>query len=142
MALKEALRDGVMDIISTDHAPHGEEEKNQSMKKAPFGIVGIENSFALGYTELVKTGYLTLSGLVEKMSVNPAKVLKIEKGNLAEGRIADVVVADITEEYEIRPEEFFSKGKNTPFAGKKVFGRIDVTIVDGKIVYQREGEVE
>ena len=141
MALKEALRDGVMDIISTDHAPHGEEEKNQSMKKAPFGIVGIENSFALGYTELVKTGYLTLSGLVEKMSVNPAKVLKIEKGNLAEGRIADVVVADITEEYEIRPEEFFSKGKNTPFAGKKVFGRIDVTIVDGKIVYQREGEM-
>lgn len=141
-ALKEALRDGVMDIISTDHAPHGEEEKNQSMKKAPFGIVGIENSFALGYTELVKTGYLTLSGLVEKMSVNPARVLKVEKGNLAEGRIADVVVADITEEYEIRPEEFFSKGKNTPFAGKKVFGRIDVTIVDGKIVYQREGEVE
>lgn len=141
-ALKEALRDGVMDIISTDHAPHGEEEKNQSMKKAPFGIVGIENSFALGYTELVKTGYLTLSGLVEKMSVNPARVLKIEKGNLAEGRIADVVVADITEEYEIRPEEFFSKGKNTPFAGKKVFGRIDVTIVDGKIVYQREGETE
>lgn len=141
MALKEALRDGVMDIISTDHAPHGEEEKNQSMKKAPFGIVGIENSFALGYTELVKTGYLTLSGLVEKMSVNPARVLKIEKGNLAEGRIADVVVADITEEYEIRPEEFFSKGKNTPFAGKKVFGRIDVTIVDGKIVYQREGEM-
>ena len=141
-ALKEALRDGVMDIISTDHAPHGEEEKNQSMKKAPFGIVGIENSFALGYTELVKTGYLTLSGLVEKMSVNPARVLKIEKGSLAEGRIADVVVADITEEYEIRPEEFFSKGKNTPFAGKKVFGRIDVTIVDGKIVYQREGEVE
>lgn len=142
MALKEALRDGVMDIISTDHAPHGEEEKNQSMKKAPFGIVGIENSFALGYTELVKMGYLTLSGLVEKMSVNPARVLKIEKGNLAEGRIADVVVADITEEYEIRPEEFFSKGKNTPFAGKKVFGRIDVTIVDGKIVYQREGEME
>lgn len=141
-ALKEALRDGVMDVISTDHAPHGEEEKNQSMKKAPFGIVGIENSFALGYTELVKTGYLTLSGLVEKMSVNPARVLKIEKGNLAEGRIADVVVADITEEYEIRPEEFFSKGKNTPFAGKKVFGRIDVTIVDGKIVYQREGEME
>ena len=138
-ALKEALRDGVMDIISTDHAPHGEEEKNQSMKKAPFGIVGIENSFALGYTVLVKTGYLTLSGLVEKMSVNPARVLKVEKGNLAEGRIADVVVADITEEYEIRPEEFFSKGKNTPFAGRKVFGRIDVTIVDGKIVYQREG---
>ncbi|RKI40072.1 dihydroorotase [bacterium D16-51] len=138
LALKEALRDGVMDIISTDHAPHGEEEKNQSMRQAPFGIVGIENSFALGYTELVRAGYLSLSGLIEKMSVNPAKVIGIEKGNLAEGKAADVVVADITEEYEINPEEFFSKGKNTPFAGKKVFGRIDVTIVDGKVVYQRE----
>ena len=138
LALKEALRDGVMDIISTDHAPHGEEEKNQSMRQAPFGIVGIENSFALGYTELVRTGYLSLSGLIEKMSVNPAKVLGIEKGDLAEGKAADIVVADITEEYEINPEEFFSKGKNTPFAGKKVFGRIDATIVDGKIVYQRK----
>ncbi len=127
-----------MDIISTDHAPHGEEEKNQSMRQAPFGIVGIENSFALGYTELVRTGYLSLSGLIEKMSVNPAKVLGIEKGDLAEGKAADIVVADITEEYEINPEEFFSKGKNTPFAGKKVFGRIDATIVDGKIVYQRK----
>ena len=70
--------------------------------------------------------------------MNPAKVLGIEKGDLAEGKAADIVVADITEEYEINPEEFFSKGKNTPFAGKKVFGRIDATIVDGKIVYQRK----
>lgn len=136
LALKEALRDGVIDVISTDHAPHGEEEKNQSMRKAPFGIVGIENSFALGYTELVKGGYLTLSQLIEKMSVNPAKVLGIEKGNLAEGRIADVVIADIATEYAINPEEFFSKGKNTPFAGKKVYGRVETTIVDGKVVYQ------
>lgn len=134
-ALKEALRDGIMDVISTDHAPHGEEEKNQSMKKAPFGIVGIENSFALGYTELVLGGYLTLSQLIEKMSVNPAKVLGIDKGNLSEGKIADVVIADISTEYEINPEEFFSKGKNTPFAGKKVYGKIETTIVDGKIVY-------
>ena len=134
-ALKEALRDGIMDVISTDHAPHGEEEKNQSMRKAPFGIVGIENSFAIGYTELVKTGYLTLSQLIEKMSVNPAKVLGIDKGNIAVGKAADLVVADISEEYEINPEEFFSKGKNTPFAGKKVFGKVEITIVDGEIVY-------
>ena len=136
-ALKEALRDGIMDVISTDHAPHGEEEKNQSMKKAPFGIVGIENSFALGYTELVKTGYLTFSQLIEKMSVNPAKVLHLEKGKIGVGDIADLVVADIETEYAIDKNTFFSKGKNTPFDGKKVFGRVDVTIVDGKIVYQR-----
>ena len=137
-ALKEALRDGVIDVISTDHAPHGEEEKNQSMLKAPFGIVGIENSFALSYTELVKGGYLTLSELIEKMSVNPAKVLGIDKGNLAEGKIADVVIADVSTEYEINPEDFFSKGKNTPFAGKKVYGMIETTIVDGNIVYSIE----
>jgi len=135
-ALKEALRDGIMDVISTDHAPHGEEEKNQSMKKAPFGIVGIENSFSIGYTELVKTGYLTLSQLIEKMSVNPAKVLGIDRGNIAAGKAADVVIADISKEYEINPEEFFSKGKNTPFAGKKVFGKVELTIVDGEIVFR------
>lgn len=137
-ALKEALRDGIMDVISTDHAPHGEEEKNQSMRTAPFGIVGIENSFAIGYTELVKSGYLTLSQLIEKMSVNPAKVLGIDKGNIAVGKTADVVVADVSGEYEIDPEEFFSKGKNTPFAGKKVFGKVEITIVDGEIVYSAE----
>lgn len=134
-ALKEALRDGIMDVISTDHAPHGEEEKNQSMRKAPFGIVGIENSFAMGYTELVRGGYLTLSQLIEKMSVNPARILGIDKGNIAAGKAADVVIVDISTEYEINPEEFFSKGKNTPFAGKKVYGRVETTIVDGRIVY-------
>lgn len=135
-ALKDALKNGIMDVISTDHAPHGAEEKDQSMLKAPFGIVGIENSFALSYTELVKGGYLTISELVEKMSVNPAKVLKIDKGNLAVGKAADLVVADITQEYAIDPDTFFSKGKNTPFAGKKVYGKVLTTIVDGKIVYR------
>lgn len=138
LALKEALRDGIMDVISTDHAPHGEEEKNQTMKKAPFGIVGIENSFALSYTELVKTGYLTISELVQKMSLNPAKVLGIDKGTLQEGRMADVVIADIDTEYRIDKNEFYSKGKNTPFDGKKVYGRVDVTITAGKVVYERK----
>lgn len=134
-ALKEALRDGIMDVISTDHAPHGAQEKAQSMKKAPFGIVGLETSFALAYTELVQGGYLTLSQLVEKMSLNPAKVLGIDRGNLAKGRAADLVIADISEEYTIDSSRFVSKGKNTPFDGKRVTGRIDVTIVDGNIVY-------
>ncbi len=135
--LKEALRDGIMEVISTDHAPHGAEEKAQSMLNAPFGIVGLETSFALGYTELVKGGYLTLSELVEKMSVNPAKVIGIKKGNLGVGMAADIVIVDIDTEYVIDSNEFMSKGKNTPFNGKKVFGRIDKTIVDGKIVYSK-----
>ena len=135
-ALKEGLKAGVMGVISTDHAPHGKEEKDQSMLKAPFGIVGLETSFALGYTELVDKGVLTLSQLVEKMSVNPAKVLGIDKGNLAEGKVADIVIADITQEYNIDSSKFVSKGKNTPFDGKAVKGRVIMTFVDGKIVYQ------
>lgn len=135
-ALKEGLKTGIMEVISTDHAPHGKEEKDQSMLKAPFGIVGLETSFALGYTELVDKGVLTLSQLVEKMSVNPAKVLGIDKGNLAPGKVADIVIADITKEYEIDSSKFVSKGKNTPFDGKKVKGRVITTIVDGKIVYK------
>lgn len=135
-ALKEGLKTGIMEVISTDHAPHGKEEKDQSMLKAPFGIVGLETSFALSYTELVDKGVLTLSQLVEKMSVNPAKVLGIDKGNLAPGKAADIVIADITKEYEIDSSKFVSKGKNTPFDGKKVKGRVITTIVDGKIVYK------
>ena len=135
-ALKEGLKTGIMEVISTDHAPHGKEEKDQSMLKAPFGIVGLETSFALGYTELVDKGVLTLSQLVEKMSVNPAKVLGIDKGNLAPGKAADIVIADITKEYEIDSSKFVSKGKNTPFDGKKVKGRVITTIVDGKIIYK------
>lgn len=135
-ALKEGLKTGIMEVISTDHAPHGKEEKDQSMLKAPFGIVGLETSFALGYTELVDKGVLTLSQLVEKMSVNPAKVLGIDKGNLAPGKAADIVIADITKEYEIDSSKFVSKGKNTPFDGKKIKGRVITTIVDGKIIYK------
>ena len=135
-ALKEGLKTGIMEVISTDHAPHGKEEKDQSLLKAPFGIVGLETSFALGYTELVDKGVLTLSQLVEKMSVNPAKVLGIDKGNLAPGKAADIVIADITKEYKIDSSKFVSKGKNTPFDGKKVKGRVITTIVDGKIVYK------
>ena len=138
-ALREGLKSGVMEVISTDHAPHGAQEKAQSMKKAPFGIVGLETSFALGYTELVEKGYLSLSQLVEKMSVNPAKVLNIDKGNLAVGKTADIAIADIDNEYNIDSSKFASKGHNTPFDGKTVRGCIVMTIVDGKIVYRKEG---
>ncbi len=134
-ALKDGLKEGIIDIISTDHAPHGAEEKAQSMLKAPFGIVGLETSFAISYTVLVRGGYLTLSQLISKMSVNPAKVIGIDKGNLAPGKAADLVIADINTEYEIDSSTFVSKGKNTPFNGMKVYGRVEKTFTDGKIVY-------
>lgn len=135
-ALKEALRDNVIDVIATDHAPHSEDDKKESIKVAPFGIVGLETAFALTMTELVKTGYLTPRQLVEKMSLNPAKVLGINKGTLQEGAVADIVIANPNEEYIIDVKDFVSKGKNTPFQGKKVCGKIRYTLVDGEIVYQ------
>jgi dihydroorotase len=135
-ALKEALRDGTIDVISTDHAPHSAEEKARSMAEAPFGIVGSETAFALVMTELVLKGYLTPGQMVEKMSVNPARILKSDKGCIGEGRIADLVIADPKAEYDIDVNQFYSKGKNTPFSGRKVTGRVEYTFVGGRLVYQ------
>lgn len=135
-ALKEGLRDGIMEVISTDHAPHGEEEKSGSMIGSPFGIVGSETALALTMTELVKPGYLTLMQMVEKMSTNPAKILGIPKGSLAVGSAADITIANLEEEYQIDTATFLSKGKNTPFQGKKVVGKVLYTLVDGNVVYK------
>ncbi|MDF2542108.1 MAG: dihydroorotase, multifunctional complex type [Herbinix sp.] len=137
-ALIEALKNDVIDVIATDHAPHSQEEKAKSMTEAPFGIVGSETAFALTMTQLVNTGYLTPKQMVEKLSVNPAKILGIDKGCIGAGKIADLVIADPQAEYVIDKNSFYSKGKNTPFHGKKVVGRIEYTIVAGKIVYHRE----
>ncbi len=134
--LKEALRDGILDVISTDHAPHSEEEKRKSCKEAPFGIVGSETAFALTWTELVLTGYLSVKQLVEKMSVNPARILGIDRGCIGEGKIADLTIVDPESEYIIDKNKFFSKGKNTPFHGRKVSGRVEYTLVAGKLVYE------
>lgn len=134
-ALREGLRDGIMDVISTDHAPHTEEEKAAGFEKAPFGIVGIETSAALTYTELVLGGYLTPMQMVEKMSYNPAKILGIERGTLEVGAVADIVVFNPNVEYVIDTAEFESKGRNTPFAGRKVRGKVEYTIKAGEIVY-------
>lgn len=134
-ALKEGLRDGIMDVISTDHAPHSEEEKAVGFEKAPFGIVGLETSASLTYTELVLQGYLTPMQMVEKMSYNPARVLGIDRGTLAEGSVADIVIFNPDAEYVIHAGDFVSKGRNTPFEGRKVKGRVEYTIRDGEIVY-------
>ena len=135
-ALKLGLKEGIMDVIATDHAPHGEEENDQTIDKAPFGIVGLETAFSVGVTELVRKGYLTKLQLVEKMSTNPAKVLGLNKGTLLEGSPADLVIADFDKEITIDASKFASKGKNTPFHGRKVYGQVEMTICDGKIVYQ------
>lgn len=135
-ALKEGLRDGIMDVISTDHAPHHADEKAKSIKKAPFGIVGSETAVALTITNLVEPGYLTPLQMAEKMSYNPAKVLGIDKGTLQAGKTADVTIIDPVAEYRIDVKTFASKGHNTPFDGKTVRGKVLFTIVDGNIVYE------
>ena len=135
-ALIEGLKEGYIQVISTDHAPHTQKDKTGSMRTAAFGIVGIETSFALSYTALVETGILTLSQLVEKMSYNPAQILNLPCGTLQKGHPADVIIADIKNPYTIHKADFVSKGKNTPFEGKEVKGKILYTICDGKIVYK------
>ncbi len=136
--LCQGLSEGTMEAISTDHAPHAEEEKQKSIADAPFGIVGSETAYALAVTNLVKKGYLTPMQLVERMSTTPHRILGVPGGNLAEGMPADITIADMDSEYTIDKDTFVSKGKNTPFHGAKVSGRVHYTIVGGKVVYRYE----
>ena len=138
-ALIKGLQDDIMDVISTDHAPHSAEEKAKDLEHAPFGIVGLETSVALTVTNLVKKGYLTPMQMAAKMSYNPAKVLGIPKGTLDEGKIADITIINPDKEYTIDVNTFESKGKNTPFTGYKTMGWPVMTLVDG---YKVSGEVE
>lgn len=137
-ALREGLRNGIMDVISTDHAPHAAKEKEKSIAYAAFGIVGLETSAALTYTYLVKEGFLDILGMAEKMSLNPAKILGLaDKGSVSEGKIADIVIFDPKKTYRIDRQTFVSKGKNTPFDGYEVSGEVKYTIAGGKVVYER-----
>lgn len=135
-ALIEGLKNNIMDVISTDHAPHHADEKAKPMAEAPFGIVGLETAYALTNSELVEKGYLSQKQLVEKMSANPAKVLGMDKGCIGEGKVADIVITNPKEEYVIDVNEFASKGKNTPFNGRKVTGKVKYTILAGELVYE------
>ena len=137
-ALREGLKSGIMDVISTDHAPHAEEEKNLPMEQAAFGIVGLETSASLTYTQLVEKGVLTPMQMAEKMSYNPARILGLDdKGSVSEGKTADLMIFDPSKEYRIDKNTFLSKGKNTPFDGYPVKGEVCCTIVDGRIVSTR-----
>lgn len=137
--LCRGLSEGIMEAISTDHAPHAEEEKKKSIADAPFGIVGSETAYALAVTFLVKKGYLTPMQLVERMSTSPCRILGVPGGDLTPGMPADITIADMDSVYEIDKNTFVSKGKNTPFHGTRVQGRVHYTIVGGEIVYQYSG---
>lgn len=136
-AIKRALQDGTLDAIATDHAPHHYDEKNVEFEKAPFGIVGLETSFGVSYTQLIKTGILTKKALIEKMSTKPAQILGIDKGDLSVGKIADITILDPEATYTVTEETFEGKSKNSPFIGMTLQGAVERTLVAGKTVYQK-----
>jgi len=136
-AIRGALRDGTIDVIATDHAPHHYDAKEREFDDAPNGIIGLETALPLAITELVGSGLLTLPELILRMSTAPARTFNLPGGTLATGAPADLVVIDPDVEWEIRPEAFHSKSRNTPFAARRVRGRAETTIVRGAIAYQR-----
>jgi len=131
-AIKEALKDGTIDVIATDHAPHHNDEKMMEFEKAPFGISGLETAFSLSLN-LVREGVLSLTQLIEKMTINPAKILNINRGTLKIGSQADILIFDMEKEYHVNAKEFISKGKNTPFDGWVLKGAPVMTIYKGII---------
>ena len=135
LAIIEGLKDGTIDLIATDHAPHSAQEKaTEPMHKAPSGIIGLETSLGLGITSLVKPGHLTLMELLKKMTCNPASLYKLPGGSIEVNAPADFVIFNPDEEWVV--DGFVSKSKNSPFLGVKLFGKIYYTICDGKIVYK------
>ncbi len=134
LAMVEAVRDGTIDVIATDHAPHTVKEKSDFMT-APNGSIGMETSFSGAYTALVKTGVLTLNELVEKMSVRPAQILNINAGVIGAGETADIVLIDENEEWTVEPDKLHGKSRNTPFKNMKLSGRVKLTICGGRIVF-------
>lgn len=134
-AMIQAVEDGTIDIIVTDHAPHSEEDKAKGMQAAPFGIVGLETAFPLMYTKFVATGRWTLSFLLDKMTIKPAEVFGLPWGQIAVGQEADLTIVDLETEKAVNPDEFLSKGRNTPFVGWKLKGWPVMTMVSGKIVW-------
>jgi dihydroorotase len=136
-AIREALRDGTIDAICTDHAPHHYDAKEREFDDAPNGIIGLETALGLAITELVEKGLLSLPELVNRMSTMPARIFNLPGGTLAPGAPADVLVADPKASWTVNPAEFFSKSRNTPFSGLRLTGRAETTIVRGQVVYQR-----
>ena len=138
-AVIEGLKDGTIDAIATDHAPHSAEEKARPLTDAPSGMVGLETALAVTLTYLYHTGELGLSDILRKMTINPACILRLPtKGRLSIGADGDVVIFDPEEEWTVDPERFASKGRNTPFAGRTLKGRVKYTVVGGEVIYQAQ----
>ena len=135
-AIIGALKDGTIDIIATDHAPHSKEEKEKPLTEAPSGIIGLETALGLAITNLVRPGHLTLLQLMEKMSLNPAKLYHLDCGSIEAGKDADIVIFDPDEEWTV--ESFASKSSNSPFIGERLYGKVKYTICGGRIVYHDE----
>ena len=135
-ALREALREGIIDAIASDHAPHTENEKDIEFERAEFGVIGLETELAVAITELVHTGLLTWPELVKRMSLSPAQILGIDKGRLSVGSLADIIVIDPNKEWAVKKEEIISKSKNSAFIGRKLKGVVEYTICNGEIVYK------
>ncbi len=130
------LKDGTIDAIATDHAPHAPDEKARPLSRAPSGMIGLETSLALALTRLYHTQKLDLPGVIRRMSTNPADILHLARGRMSLGAVADLVIFDPDEEWTIDPDQFASKARNTPFAGMRVKGRVKYTIAGGKVIYQ------
>jgi dihydroorotase len=138
-AVKAALKDGTIDAIATDHAPHTIQEKEVEFDSAPNGIIGLETAFALGMTVLVEGEVLTLSQLIARLTSGPARIFNLPKGTLSVGADADVTIVDLTREWVVDARTFASKSRNTPFDGWKLRGEVLATIVGGKVVWELEG---
>ena len=134
--IRQALKDNTIEVIATDHAPHHIDDKNCEFEKAANGIIGLETSFALSYTELVDRGLISLNDMVAKMTANPARVLGSDKGQLRVGSAADIAIADIDNKYTIDVNTMVSKAKNTPFGGREVKGKVLYTICGGEVVVE------
>ena len=135
-ALRDAVKDGTIDVIATDHAPHHYDEKEREFADAPNGIIGLETALAVSVTNLVETGHIDFRTLVDKMSCAPARIFGLPGGSLAKGFVADVTVFDPARDWDVDPSEFRTKGRNTPFAGMMLKGRAICTIVGGRIVHR------
>jgi dihydroorotase len=136
---RRRLKDGTIDLIVTDHAPHHYDEKEREFADAPNGIVGLETALGVNVTWLLEPGILTLPQLVDRMACRPAKVFHLPGGTLAKGSLADVTVFDPSRAWTVDPTQFKSKGRNTPYGGRTLRGRALRTIVGGRIVYDLDG---
>lgn len=136
-ALQQAVRDGTIDMIATDHAPHHYDEKEREFSEAPNGIIGLETALSVVMTHLVDSGIISVATLIDRMSCTPARVFHLQGGTLRKGSIGDVTVFNPTEKWTVKAEEFLSKGRNSPYTGMTLAGRTSYTLVGGKLVYNR-----